>query len=168
MGMHKNIQDILNVLWYDETLLRLLVYKPENIRNSTLDPLDPSLENILDKPELELWKLREDVIMLTPKDGDLLGERKCRIFVYLGNRFSDRGNYLMANQSVVLDVYCHTDFENGDMRSSRIGDRISELFSHERITGIGKTDFKSARPIARVPSQYVAYQFVFEFGGTKK
>lgn len=166
--MYQNIQDILNVLWYDEDLLRLLHYSPEDIRTDTLDPLDPSLPNLLDKDELELWDIRNDVIMLTPKDDDLIENQKCRIFVYLGDRYSDRGNYQIANQNVIFDVICHADYENGDMRSARIGDRLNELFALERVTGIGKMDFVKTRIITRVPSQYVAYQFVYEFSGMKK
>lgn len=168
MGMYKNIQDILNVLWYDEELLRLLHYEPEDIRTNTPDPLSPTLPNILEMTEIQQWEIRDKVIMLTPKDDNIIGDRKCVIFAYLGNRRGNKGNFLTADQSVVFDVFCHADFENGDMRSSRIGDRLNELFALERITGIGKMNFDSGRVISRVPSQYVGYQFVYDFVNFKK
>src|SRR5690554_6280148 len=135
MSMYKNIQDILNVLWHDEELLRLLYYKPKSLSKNIPDPLDPSLQNILDMPIDKQWDIRDDVIMLTPKDDDIMGDRKCVIFAYLGDRRANRRNYQMADQQVVFDVYCHVDFENGDMRSSRISDRLNELFSLEHVTG---------------------------------
>jgi hypothetical protein len=168
MGMYKNIQDILNVLWYDEELLRLLVYMPENILTNTPDPLDSSLENILEKSIEEQWKIRNEVIMLTPKDDDLVENRKCRLFVYLGDREPNRGNYHIATQELVVDILCHSDFENGDMRTTRIGDRLNELFAMERVTGFGKTDYVRGTIISRTPSQYVGYRHIYSFGGMKK
>lgn len=168
MGMYQNIQDILKVLWYDEELLRLLYYKPEDIRTNTPDPLSSTLPSIMDKPEIEQWDIRDKVIMLTPKDDNIIGDRKCVLFVYLGDRRSDRRNYAMADQNIIFDVFCHVDFENGDMRTARIGDRLNKLFIAERVTGIGKMQFDSVRAISRVPSQYVAYRHTYEFGNFKK
>lgn len=168
MSMYKNIQDILNVLWYDEELLRLLHYSPENIRERTPDPLDESLQNILDMSEGEQWGIREDVVYLTPKDDDLINDKKCRLFIYLGDRNPDRGNYLTAKQELIVDILCHVDFENGDMRAERIGDRLNQLFALEHITGFGKMDYVRGQLINRVPSQYVGYRHIYEFGGMKK
>ena len=163
MGMYQNIQDILQVLWYDEELLRLLHYEPENIKTNSLDPLSPSLKNILDMPEIEQWNIRENAIMLTPKEDNIIGDRKCIIFVYLGDRSPHKGSFVIAAQNVVFDVFCHSDFENGDMRTTRIGDRLNKLFTLENITGISKMDFIRGRVISRVPSQYVGYQFIYNF-----
>lgn len=166
MSMYKNIQDILSVLWSDETLLRLLYYMPEDIRTNTPDPLDETLPNILDIDQD--WNIRNDVIYLTPKDDDLIQKRLCRIFAYLGDRDSYRGVYSLANQCVVMDVLCHADFQNGDMRNERIADRLNELFSLNNVTGIGKMKYIRGRVIGRTPSQYVWYQHIFEFGSSKK
>jgi hypothetical protein len=168
MGMYKNIQDILKVLWNDEELLRLLTYLPENILTNTPDPLDSTLENISDRTIEEQWRIRNDSIMLTPKDDDLVENRKCRLFVYLGDREPDRGNYQVANQEMIIDILCHSDFENGDMRTARIGDRLNELFALERVTGIGKTDYVRGSIISRTPSQYVGYRHIYVFGATKR
>lgn len=166
--MYEDIQKILNVLWYDEELLRLLHYKPEDMRTNTPDPLSPTLPNIMDMPEYEQWNIREKVIMLTPKDDNIIGDRKCVIFAFLGNRRANRGNFLTADQNVIFDVYCHADYENGDMRSARIGDKLNDLFALRNIAGIGKMDFKGADVISRVPSQYVAYRYIFDFVNFKK
>lgn len=168
MSMYKNIQDIFKVLRNDEQLLRLLHNEPKNISKKIPDPLDSSLPNILDKPPLELTQLKNKLIMSVPKDDDLIKDRKCVIFAYLGDRYSDRRNYVMANQYIMFDVFCHVDFENGDFRSSRIGDRLNHLFALEHVTGFGKVDFERVRIINRVPSQFVGYQYVYEIGATKK
>ncbi|MFO1442801.1 hypothetical protein KDN24_06180 [Bacillus sp. Bva_UNVM-123] len=168
MGMYQNIRDILDVVWNDEDLNRLLYYKPEDESTNVLDPLSPTLPNILDIDED--WKIRNDTIMITPKDDDLTNKVKCRLFVYLGNRRPLGGSrsFQTVNQELIIDVLCHADFENGDMRSNRIGDRLNELFSLNNITGLGKMDYGGGRIISRVPSQYAGYQHTYEFGGTKR
>ncbi|MGK4040947.1 hypothetical protein AB0Y20_01500 [Heyndrickxia oleronia] len=163
MSSYKNIQDILNVVWNDEDLLRLLTYEPKRLSKEKLDPLDPSLDNILDKDIEELWNIRNDKIMLTPKDDDLIDKRKCRLFIYLGDRNPDRGNYYAAKQLATFDILVHSDFENGDMRTTRIGDRLNELFALRHVAGFGKIDYVRGRGITRTPSQYVGYQHVYNF-----
>ncbi|MCM3110035.1 hypothetical protein [Lederbergia lenta] len=168
MGMYENMQDILKTLRFDEELLRLLHYKPENIATKTPDPLDSSIENIMDMDISKQWEIRDDKILLTPKDDDLLDKRICRIFVYFGDRNPERGKYLFASQSLIIDILCHSDFENGDMRSLRIGDRLNQLLVSEHIVGIWKMSYVRGRQIARVPSQYVGFQHVYEFEAVKK
>jgi hypothetical protein len=168
MGMYQNIQDILNVLWYDEQLLRLLHYSPEDIRTNTLDPLDPSLPNILDMDEVLQWEIRNATIKLTPKEDDLTDKKSCKLFVYLGERYGSRGNYLFANQNVVFDIITPVDFENGDMRTTRISDRLNDLFALEYVTGIGKMDFVRGMINNRIPSAYVSYRLTYEFTETKR
>ncbi|MEC1155634.1 hypothetical protein [Cytobacillus horneckiae] len=166
MGMYQNIQDFVQILWADEELLRLLHYKPKNLRNRIPDPLDESLPNILEIDKD--WTIRNQVIMVSPKEDDLTNKSLCCLFVYLGDREPSRGNYLTANQEVFFDILCHSDFENGDMRSYRIADRLNELFVQQRVTGIGKTDYISGRIVSSVPSQYTGYRHIYSFGSFKK
>lgn len=166
MGMYQNIQDILKILWNDEELLRLLIYPPENIDIGAPDPMNETLSNVTETDED--WTHRKSVIMLTPKDDDLFGDKKCILFAYLGDREPSRGNYQTANQEINFDVFCHADYENEDMRSSRIADRLNDLFALQHVTGIGKTDFVGTRIISRSPAQYVGYQHKYAFGGTKR
>lgn len=169
MGMYQSIQDIVKTLRSDEDLLRLLRYKPKSIVDKRPDPLDESLPNILDMQPEKTWLIVNDTIMMTPKDDDLTDESKCRIFVYLGDRdpLPSRNSYHAVSQEVSFDIFCHVDFENGDMRSNRIADRISDLFFNKNITGLGKMNYVNGRVISRVPSQYVAYKHCYEFGGMK-
>lgn len=167
MGMYENMQDILRILRNDEELLRLLYYKPEDIGRKIPDPLDASLENILDKPIEERWQIIDDVIFKTQKDDDLIDKEKCRLFVYFGRRESSKRNYQTASQEVTVDILCHVDFENGDMRLARISDKINDLFALRRVTGMGLTDYVFGTPLTRTPSQYVGYRHVYKFGSTK-
>ena len=60
----------------------------------------------------------------------------------------------MADQEIVIDILCHSDFENGDLRSMRIADRVNELIALERITGMGKIDYVLGSRI-NAPKDYV-------------
>lgn len=166
MGAYKNIQDILRVLWNDEELNRLLYYPPKKLSPNKLDPLDPLLENILDIDES--WNIRNETIMLVPKDSDLTQLESCKLFVFLGDGYANRGNHMYVNQSVVFDVICHVDFENGDFRSARIEDRLKQLFAMEYVTSPWKMDFVKRRTISRTPSQHVAYRYEYDFVEFKK
>lgn len=165
MGMYDSLRDIVKVLRFDEILLRLLYYPPENLANNTPDPLSDTLQNIL---TLDVdWKIRDKRIMLIPKSDDLVTTPLCRIYVYAGRRIPTTSNYITANQQVIIDVLCHNDFEK-DLRSMRIGDRLNELLVMERITGIGKTDYVGGGQINSAPSGYIGYTHAFEFASFKK
>lgn len=165
MSMYKNFSDILNVLNSDEELLRLLYYHPANLATNTPDPLDNSLPNMLSMDEETLWKIIDERIKLTDKSDDLIDKPICRLFVYPGRR---NGNeYIFADQQVIIDILCHYDFENGDWRSTRIADRLNELFVNQKITGIGKFKYVNCTPWGNY-EKYVAYRHIFQFGSFAK
>lgn len=163
MGMYKNINDVMKLFYHDETLLRLLYYPPTNYANIP-DPLDDSLEDMLEKDKD--WSIRLDRIKNSSESKDLEDEPICRIYVYAGRREPTQ-NYQVATQEIVVDVLCHNDFENGDLRSMRISDRINDLLVSERITGMGKIDYVNGTPIA-APDGYCGYRHVYVFRSTKK
>jgi hypothetical protein len=106
--------------------------------------------------------------MFTPKTDDLTPDKPmCRIFLYAGRRTPDRGNYGISDQEVVIDLLIHESFENGDLRSYRIGDRLNKLLVAENITGVGKINYYRGTPISS-PRSYIGYQHVYEFGSVKK
>jgi hypothetical protein len=106
--------------------------------------------------------------MKTAKTDDLTAANPmCRIFVYAGRRSPDNGNYAMANQGVIIDILVHNTFEEGDLRTTRISDRLNELLISERVTGIGKMEYASGNPIGS-PSGYVGFQHVYKFTEFKK
>jgi hypothetical protein len=158
--------DILNVLYFDETLLRLLYYPPLNLTNKTPDPLDSSLPNVIDiDPD---YIIRYSRIMKAPKDDDLTQDNPiCRMFVYAGRRTPDNGNYAMSIQEVKIDIFVHNSFEEGDLRLARISDRLNELFVSKKVTGIGKMEYKNGAPL-NSPLGYVAFQHVFIITEFKK
>jgi hypothetical protein len=105
--------------------------------------------------------------MKSSKYKDLEKETICRLYVYAGSRRPANNNYLSANQELVIDIMCHSDFENGDLRSLRISDRLNQLFCQSRIVGIGQMDFVGARQI-NAPYEYSGYQVIFEYSTFKK
>jgi hypothetical protein len=162
MRMRENLTDIYKSLTQDETLLRLLYYQPINANDS---PLDPAKQNILDKPVSEKWEIVLDRIKTTSKTDDLDNVQKCRILFYAGRR-GNTSNYLIANQQIIFDVLCHFSFEEVDLRSSWINDRLNEILFDSRITGIGKITFEGGSPIA-APNNYVGYRLMYSIGSGK-
>lgn len=158
--------DILNVLYFDETLLRLLYYPAKSLKGNVKDPLDVSLANVTDIDTD--WSIRNSRIMKTAKDDDLTADKPMiRMFVYAGRRTPDSGNYALANQGIIIDILVHNSFEESDLRTTRISDRLNELFVSERVTGITKMDYQSGTPIPS-PSGYVGYQHIYKIVSVKK
>jgi hypothetical protein len=167
MGMYNDFLDMIKYLKSDEELNRLLYYPPEDLGNSVLDPLDITLENIMDmelEPRSEIINKR---IVKSAKYTDLENTEICRIYVYAGARQPSNGNYLTANQELTIDILCHSDFENGDLRSLRIADRLNKMFCQENLVGIGQMDFAGARQI-NAPYEYTGYKVVFTYSTFKR
>lgn len=159
MMMRENLQDIYRLLTQDETLLRLLYYKPSNYNDN---PLDKSKQNILDMEESEKWKIIQDRIVTTIKTSGLDKEKKCRILFYPGKRHST-GNYLISSQLINFDVLVHIEFDEIDMRLSWICDHLNELLFKNRITGVGKISFVDGDKLL-TPDEYVGYRLIYRFG----
>jgi hypothetical protein len=166
MSMYKNLTDILNVLYKDETLLRLLYYSPKSSVTNTPDPLNSSLANVLDIDTD--WKIRNERIKKIPKVDDLLDTPICRLLIYPGRRSPESQSYLTATQQLIIDVVCHESFEDGDFRTAKISDRLNELFVAEKITGIGKMYYADGGQITGLPSGYVGFKNIYKFGSVAK
>jgi hypothetical protein len=166
MAMYDDFLKIIKYLKSDEELNRLLYYPPEDLGEDVLDPLDSNLPNIMTMNVEKRAEIINKRIMKSTKYKDLEKDSICRLYVYAGRR-SPNGNYQSADQELVIDIYCHSDFENGDLRSLRISDKLNQLLSQSRIVGIGQMDFDGARPI-NAPYEYVGYQVVFTYSTFKK
>jgi hypothetical protein len=166
--MYQNFADIINVLNFDEELLRLLYYVPADLAKGTPDPLDPSLPNVEDMDEEKQWEIRNERIMFVNKTDDLSPDKPiCRLLVYAGRRTPANNDFLFAKQEVVIDIYCHNNFENGDLRSMRIADRLNKLFCQQPVTSMWKMDFVGGGQ-RNAPNQYVGYEVVYRFDTFKK
>lgn len=152
------IEEILR----DEELLRLLHYKPKNKLD---DPLKVTSDkpNILEKPSKEMWEIIDYHLVPAIKLDDLQKEPISRIFYYAGYGKPTNTNYLFSNQEYVFDVVVHNDFQVMDKRLEKICDRLNALIFNARIGGVGKTLFKSRKPIVGVPNNYMGFKLVYEF-----
>lgn len=159
MRMKDNLSDIYKVLTSDEILLRLLYYLPSSPID---DPLSMDKLNILDMDIETRWNIINDVIKMVEKTDDLIETPKCRLFMYPGRR-SSTGNYLVSDQEIVFDILVHADFQNIDLRLSKICDRLNELICNKEITGMGKILFDSGGRIG-APTNYIGYRLVYIFG----
>ncbi|MCI1590397.1 hypothetical protein [Heyndrickxia oleronia] len=166
MGMHDNLFEVFNVLKNDEKLLRLLYYPPQDLAKNIPDPLDERLKNIGEMESEKQALIRGEHIYFSPQADDLETKKICRLYLYAGKR-RPTSNYLMADQEIVIDILCPFEYENGDMRSMKIADRINELVCLNRITGIGKVDYVYGNQVNAL-KDYVAYQHIFKVCSMKK
>jgi hypothetical protein len=161
--MYNNLKDIVKIFRFDEKLLRLLYYPAKDLAKNIEDPLDTILPNVLDLEEEILWKIRDNRILTTMVADDLESEPICRIYVYAGKRRPNT-DYTLATQEVIVDIFCHNQFEK-DLRSLRISDCINDLLISERITGFGKVEYVQGNPF-NSPNDYVAFRHIYKFGST--
>lgn len=152
---------ISDILIRDEQLMRLLVYKPEdeNSERYIPDPLDPSLENIVNLEDDRYWEYAEDRVVLGEKTSDLIEKDICRIYIYEGRRRPVFNSFIVANQEICIDVFVHESYDK-DMRISRISDRVNELIALEKVAGIGKVDYKAGNP-REAPTHYRRYLHLY-------
>jgi hypothetical protein len=162
MNMRGNLMDIYTILTTDETLLRLLYYSATSLNDS---PLSTSKANILSKSMSEKWDIIEELIKKTDKTNDLTIESRCRVCTYMGNRRSTNNN-AVANQQVVFDIYAPIEWDDIDFRLTWICDTINDLFSGQRITGLGKTENNVGGKIT-APSGFIGYRLIYDFGSIK-
>lgn len=163
MNMTKNQQDLYKLLSTDEKLLRLLYYLPKNAQD---DPFSPNKPNILSLPDSQKWSIIEDVLKFTPTYNGLDSTPKCRLLFYPGRR-GNTYNYLVALQEINIDVFVHYLANDKDLRLSRICDRVNELLSDEKVTGIGNVKFVRGINVP-APDDYLGYNLVFSIGSGKK
>lgn len=155
MSMREHFQAFYKVLTADETLLRLLYYKPVNAMDNPLAINKPNILNMQNK-----WEVIDDVIKTTPKTEDLTVTKGCRLLFYLGKR-DNTTNYLFASQEIIFDVLVAMDWEEKDQRQSWICDRVNELVFDNRITGLGKVLFRKGAPMSS-PEGFVGFRLVYE------
>jgi hypothetical protein len=164
MGMYKTLKDVYDTFYNDETLLRLLHYLPQSYIDNRKDPLDPSLDNVL---KIDTYsEIRDEIIKLTSKSSDLENKKICRLYLYADVRKPIDGGYIYSDQNIVVDIFCHSDYEK-DLRSMRISDRLNELLIGSRVTGFGKVSYVGGRPIS-APLDYVAYSHKYKIGSMRK
>lgn len=172
-SMYDFMLRIEKLLINDEVFMRLLKYPPQwyedDEGNVTMhDPLDDELPDVVDDSP-EYWKLVKDRFRKGTKSTiveDSSNEKKVIVYMSEGKRRPQFGNYQLAKQQVVFNIYIHEIFES-DYRISRIIDRLRYLLLHEHVSGIGKMedvggDFKDA------PTGYRGYRYSFVFSTKSK
>lgn len=149
MLMVKNVSEVYSVVMQDAKIRRLLVY--EN------NPLSESLSDINDYD-----KVAEKVIFTPTFDGLDINKTN-RICVYLGIRDMDRNKHKLSNQELYFDVLSHRNYHDKDARAYMICERINEIISESRITGIGRIYFSRGFPIS-APTGYIGYRLIYDLG----
>lgn len=162
MGSYDDFLGIYKYIRNDEKLLRLLTLPPEDLGTGIDDPLSPSLTNILDKDPEKISTIQNEHIMKSMKADDLENKKICRLYIYPGRRSPRSDSYYIASQELVIDLFVHLDYENGDFRTSRINDRLNELIVDNHIVGASSMRYLEGSPRS-APRNYVGYESVFTF-----
>lgn len=159
MNMRKVVMDTYNQIIEDEEILRLLHYRSEQFNDS---PLDESKPNILDMDNVDKFDIIDRHIIRSDQTDRLENESIItRLCVYPGRRLPTNGNYLLANQDIVFDIYVQNQQDHIDLRLSWIADRINELFINKKITGVNKIQFIDALPLNSKPDGYVGMKIIY-------
>jgi|SRR5690625_163752 len=159
MSMHKGLMEIDKILRGDSDLWKLLYYKSENVLDDPLDNPD-----LFDLDPLELSNIIRHRLKYTPSIDDLDDDRICRIILSPSNRRAQGGNYFVADQDVDIEVFTHRDYNDADMRLSKLCDRVNKLISDKHIAGMGKMIFVGGRPFTVSEKGYVGYTMTYRFG----
>ncbi len=161
MKMKSYLQNIYKILSQDETLLRLLYYKPVNALDN---PLSTDKDNILDKPTDELFEFIDDRIRFTPTVEGLDQNPICRIFFYPSTRSTNSRNYAVADQDIKVDIFVHREFNDKDMRLAWICDHLNDILFNEKVSNLGRVRLQTAKEYTNPVQGYLAYSFTYELG----
>ena len=166
-SLRRFFNNIYTKLRTSEELMRLLHYPPENYSKKYPDPLDKSLPDLVDDSE-KYWDLVEKLIITGTKSTDIEEKGICRLYIYPGRRRPRWGNFLIADQEVVIDILVHESY-NKDMRMEWLIDTISKLIVLERVAGYGQLELTGGNPRPQGAAiGYSKYELVFSFGENKK
>jgi hypothetical protein len=155
----ETLETVYGILSNDEHLLRLLYYHPKNYSD---DPLSPSKPNVKDIDTD--WSIRRDIIKKSKVVKDLTADTKInRVLIYAGRRIPYRGNYMLADQEIVIDNLVRIEDDDVDFRQLKINDRINDLIFNQKITNFGKVTCESSSPIA-APDGFVGYRLIYRVG----
>ena len=149
----------------DETLLRLLHYKPESFYD---DPLSQDKPNIIDSDEQ--WDIIDDHIKNTPLVEDLTEKQIGRVIFYMGELYPGESNTESIDTRVVIDVFCHHSFQTTDYRLQKLIDHLIpkltryRLFRTDKETaekiGVGEITFLGSEPLEVIP-YYVGHRLTY-------
>lgn len=159
MKMNTYLMNIDKILRFDDELWKLMYYRSTN---STDDPLDK--ESIFDLDMVETAKIINHRLKYTPTIKGLDEDKVCRIFYYPSRRRLGSGNWMKSDQDVTVDIFVPGEFNDVDMRLSKICDRVNELLFNSKVSNLGKTEIRDAREIILDDIGYMGYRMVYSFG----
>lgn len=169
MQLIKQTKSLYKKLSSDEELLRLLFYKSDHPQDDVLSNERPDIlgdmsqeltSGVINAESERVFQIINDRIKLTRKYDDLNDDNpKARICCYLGDREKSEGNYLLAKQHILIDVIVHNSFDDIDLRSSKIAERVNRLIFGEQI-GIGKNLFEGME-ITELVDNYQSYRLQY-------
>lgn len=159
MNMREHFHAFYKVLTADETLLRLLYYKPENALDNPLEVTDDKT-NILGR--INSQELIDSLIIPMEKTEDLKLKQDCSVYMSLGKRPGNKG-YHFSPQDIVFEIYVGIEWEKKSQRRAWICDRINDLVFDQRITGMGTVSYVDGNRL-KAPENFVAYYLVYRIG----
>ncbi len=158
--MFSYLDKVNSILRNDSDLWKLLYYKSDNYNDNPLDKPD-----ILALPPAEQYPIINKRLKHTPSTSDLVEEQLCRIIFYPARRSpSSSFNYATATQEITFDVFVHADYNDTDMRLSKICDHLNDLIFDKKISNLGTAKLRSAQPFILEEQGYIGYTMTYELG----
>lgn len=133
LSMEKDMNLIINKMFKNERLKRLLYYTDRNALNRP---------NLTQDQSLELIKNNIKIVPKMYVDGSVLN------YIIINFKdFTPSGNPEFRDNIIEFDIICHFDqwqLEDFALRPYKIAAEIDSMFNNERLTGIGTLQFIGA------------------------
>jgi hypothetical protein len=133
LSMEKDMNLIVNKMFKNERLKRLLYYTSRDALNKP---------NVTADQTIELIKKNIKIVPKLYVDGEVLN-----YILITFNNFTPSGNPEFRDNIIEFDIICHFDqwhLQDFELRPYRIAAEIDSMFNNTRLTGIGKIEFLGA------------------------
>ena len=133
LSMEKDTNLIINKMFKNERLKRLLYYTDRNALNRP---------NITEDQSLELINKNIKIVPKLYVDGSILN-----YIIINFDKFVPSGNPEFRDNVIEFDIICHFDqwqLEDFALRPYKIAAEIDSMFNNTHLTGIGKLQFVGA------------------------
>lgn len=165
MLLKSDVEKVYNIFRQDETLLRLLYYRPADRFDYNHDPLSEALPNITAMGMDEIYEIVDEHIIFSPLPPDFEvfnTEKLNRILFY---PYSFGTSRYVNDATMQFRVFSHNDFMLNDTRPLRIIMRLNTLLNNKHVTGVGTFRFGNGR-LTAAPDGYVGYEINSTYGNT--
>ena len=164
LSVEKDLFVILNKIFsinniYHKDIKKVLVANDDDVLSNPNSPVLNAKANSMNVADL----IREGYVRLAPKIE--LGEHaEIKSYIIISfDDFTDSDNPEFRDNFVVIDVLCHTDYwllDNFQLRPFKIMGYIDGAINNQKLTGIGKLQFVSAKQLV-LNNEFSGYEMYY-------